>query len=80
MLSIHSLDIRKTKLDITLPYFCRYATASARSDGMFLLCGGRDSAGAVRSIFTEELLSILLVACNLDGYLFHLALVLEVFT
>lgn len=26
---------------------CRYATASARSDGMFLLCGGRDSTGAV---------------------------------
>ncbi|KAK7845163.1 serine/threonine-protein phosphatase bsl1 [Quercus suber] len=24
-----------------------YATASARSDGMFLLCGGRDSSGAV---------------------------------
>ncbi|KAL2991924.1 hypothetical protein AAZX31_10G022400 [Glycine max] len=27
-----------------------YATASARSDGMFLLCGGRDSSGAVCSI------------------------------
>lgn len=25
----------------------RYATGSARSDGMFLLCGGRDSLGAV---------------------------------
>lgn len=26
---------------------CRYATASARSDGMFLLCGGRDTSGTV---------------------------------
>lgn len=29
----------------------RYATASARSDGMFLLCGGRDASGAVCGIF-----------------------------
>uniref|UniRef100_A0A2N9ERK4 Uncharacterized protein n=1 Tax=Fagus sylvatica TaxID=28930 RepID=A0A2N9ERK4_FAGSY len=27
-----------------------YATASARSDGMFLLCGGRDTSGAVYDI------------------------------
>lgn len=27
--------------------FGRYATASARSDGMFLLCGGRDTSGMV---------------------------------
>jgi hypothetical protein len=25
----------------------RYATASARSDGMLLLCGGRDASGTV---------------------------------
>ena len=27
----------------------RYATASARSDGMLLLCGGRDASGMVDS-------------------------------
>lgn len=31
---------------------CRYATASARSDGMFLLCGGRDASGTVWLIFS----------------------------
>lgn len=31
----------------------RYATASARSDGMFLLCGGRDSSGAVWAILIK---------------------------
>lgn len=29
--------------------FHRYATASARSDGMLLLCGGRDSSGMVQT-------------------------------
>ena len=27
----------------------RYGTASARSDGMLLLCGGRDASGTVQS-------------------------------
>ncbi|KAG6523696.1 hypothetical protein ZIOFF_013572 [Zingiber officinale] len=31
--------------DIFSPSIHRYATASARSDGMLLLCGGRDSSG-----------------------------------
>lgn len=26
---------------------CRYATASARSDGLLLLCGGRDASSVV---------------------------------
>lgn len=29
----------------------RYATASARTDGMFLLCGGRDASGTVSKLF-----------------------------
>lgn len=37
-------------MDIYIPWILladRYATASARSDGMFLVCGGRDASGAV---------------------------------
>lgn len=37
-------------IDLTT-FRCRYATASARSDGMFLLCGGRDASGAVWWIY-----------------------------
>jgi hypothetical protein len=29
----------------------RYAAASSRSDGMLLLCGGRDASGMVRTSF-----------------------------
>jgi len=37
----------------------RYATASARSDGMVLLCGGRDSSGAVWSSLINSLIPLL---------------------
>ncbi|RZR88754.1 hypothetical protein BHM03_00016374 [Ensete ventricosum] len=37
--------------------FHRYATASARSDGMLLLCGGRDSSGMVRFLLRRKALS-----------------------
>lgn len=32
----------------------RYATASARTDGMFLLCGGRDASGTVSKLFINS--------------------------
>lgn len=33
----------------------RYATASARRDGMFLLCGGRDASGTVWLISHDDI-------------------------
>lgn len=39
--------VHKTIISQLNDHLCRYATASARSDGMFLLCGGRDASGTV---------------------------------
>lgn len=41
------LSVRKSIVTELNDHVCRYATASARSDGMFLLCGGRDASGTV---------------------------------
>ncbi|RZC25107.1 Serine/threonine-protein phosphatase BSL1-like [Glycine soja] len=45
-----------------------YATASARSDGMFLLCGGRDSSGAAYPVKYNSIYHIYLLQPLADAY------------
>ena len=56
---MYNLDtVLEFKFSYMIYFLSRYATASARSDGLLLLCGGRDANSVVSLFFVLKLLTL----------------------